>query len=165
MLYLYLPVPPKGQPVMVSPSSSLQRERVVGGIPIGFKEHTMVVDNPLSLILKIDKSMACALLAIHLSYNRWLPRIKHRTLSPISSSFYFPNTQHSVSRQAHSLPRKSLGRLPLHGLASHSYPSVSSHIPSFRRGLGRLYLSISFLSAFQSTLFCVVKDALLRFIA
>jgi len=43
-------------PVTASPPSPLRRERgVISGIPLDFRKHTMVVDNPLSLILKIDK--------------------------------------------------------------------------------------------------------------
>ena len=51
-------------------------------------------------------------------------RIKHWTMSFNSSSFYLPNTQHSVSRQAHPLPLEGLGEAVTRGLVSH-------HIPPF----------------------------------
>ena len=51
-------------------------------------------------------------------------RIDKRPLSPMSSSFYLPNTQHSVSRQAHPLPWRDLGRSPLRTCSA-------SHIPPF----------------------------------
>ena len=88
-----------------------------------------------------------------------------------------PLNRKHVSRQAHPLLRRGLGRLPLWTCSSLLYPTVSSHIPSFGGawggsfflvfgallwcGLGR-YLSISFPSAFQSTPFCLLKDALLH---
>ena len=49
-----------------------------------------------------------------------------------------PLNRKHVSRQAHPLPWRDLGRLPLWTCSSLLYPTVSSHIPSFRRGLGRL---------------------------
>ena len=57
-----------------------------------------------------------------------------------SSSFYLTNTQHSVSRQVHPLPLEGLGEAAFWGLFLLNY----------------------FPSVFQSTPFCVVKDALLQ---
>ena len=57
-----------------------------------------------------------------------------------TSSFSIPNTQHSVSRQAHPLPLEGLGEAVFWGC----------------------YLSISFLLTFPSTPFCILKDALLQ---
>ena len=48
--------------------------------------------------------------------NFWLLRMDKYPISPFSPPFYIPNTHHSVSRQVHPLL---------------SYPTVSSHIPSF----------------------------------
>ena len=42
-----------------------------------------------------------------------------------------PLIRKHVSRQAHPLPLEGLGEASLHGLVSHPYPTVSSHIPSF----------------------------------
>ena len=77
-----------------------------------------------------------------------ISRIKHWPLSHIFSYFSIPSNQHSVSRQAHPLLRRGLGRLPLHGLASHSYPSVSSHIPSFGGAWGGPFFVNFFPSCF-----------------
>ena len=87
-----------------------------------------------------------------------------------SSSFYLTNTQHSVSRQVHPLLLEGLGEARPQGLASQPYPTVSSHIPSSGGAWGGRFsflssaplLSISFLLTFQSTPFCVLKDALLQ---
>ena len=48
--------------------------------------------------------------------NFWLLRMDKYPITPFSPPFYIPNTHHSVSRQTHPLL---------------SYPTVSSHIPSF----------------------------------
>ena len=87
-----------------------------------------------------------------------------------SSSFYLTNTQYSVSRQVHPLPLEGLGEARPQGLVSHPYPTVPSHIPSSGGAWGgrffwvraSLFLSISFPFVFQSTPFCVLKDALLQ---
>ena len=64
-----------------------------------------------------------------------------------SSSFYLPNTLHSVSRQAHPLPLEGLGE------AVFWVAFLLSSAP---------FLSISFLLTFPSTPFCILKDALLQ---
>ena len=65
-----------------------------------------------------------------------------------------PLNRKHVSRQAHPLLR----RVVVNRLLS---PRFLSH-PLLRRGLGRLFLSISFLLTFPSTPFCLLKDALLH---
>ena len=89
-------------------------------------------------------------------------RIKHWTMSFNSSSFYLPNTQHSVSRQAHPLPLEGLGEAVTRGLVSHHIPPYPLTSPP-SEGLGEAAtLSISFLPVSPSTPFCVLKDALLQ---
>ena len=52
-----------------------------------------------------------------------------------SSSFYIPNTWHSVSRQVHPLPLEGLGEAPPQGLASHHIPLLPLTSPP-SEGLG-----------------------------
>ena len=79
-----------------------------------------------------------------------------------TSSFSIPNTQHSVSRQAHPLPLEGLGEAVTRGLVSHHIPPYPLTSPP-PEGLGEAAtLSISFLLTFPSTPFRVLKDALLR---
>ena len=88
-----------------------------------------------------------------------------------------PLNRKHVSRQAHPLLWRGLGRLPLRTCSPLLYPTVSSHIPSFGGawggsfslvfGLASLvcafcFLSISFLLTFPSTPFHLLKDALLH---
>ena len=88
--------------------------------------------------------------------NSTILRIKPRTVRFNSFFFYIPNSQHSVSRQAHPLLRRGLGRqrfrlgeAPPLGLgdrisrlSEHSYPTVSSHIPSFGGAWGGSFFPV-----------------------
>ena len=104
--------------------------------------------------------------------------IKNRQAPFKPNFFILPSPQPPAFRipLGTSPASEGLGEVPSQDLFSHPYPTVSSHIPSsrgawvgsFSLGLGlpflyvlRPSLSISFPSVFQSTPFCVLKDALL----
>ena len=68
----------------------------------------------------------------------WLLQMNKYPITPFSPPFYILNTLHSVSRQAHPLL---------------SYPTVSSHIPSFGGGWGGFICKVLSLSFFNLRLF------------
>ena len=71
-----------------------------------------------------------------------------------TSSFSIPNTQHSVSRQAHPLPLEGLGEAVTRGLVSHHIPPYPLTSPP-SEGLGEAP-SLWFWAAFFGACFVFI---------